>query len=807
MWLKRLEIKGFKRLAWTFDFSEGLTLVVGLNESGKSSLHEAFVRSLYGFSTPEQRKSLGVSAKDRRRPWDSAHPYGLVATIDEHDGRSLRIEWDFEAHTVSVYDAVTGGRVGAEPPGPSLLSLGLDDFRQVCCLSQDQVIAVSGTETLKNALEQSIMSAGGNVRAGQADDRMKEFLQGLGVRVDTYNATAAGRLNGLQTRAADLQTRIADAEAEQLAIAALAQELAAEREELGTLTIEERSLQRELLRANAETLEARLDEAQRHIGPAAARPAKPLVLPASAVGRIVTQEAAYDALVAPIQRLAEQVKGVEAKVATLGGIERAAQAAVDGLSAYAATDPRPEATVRARWAELDGLDRPLPPVPPAESAPTGPSTGSIWGQAKHILWLVLAVLTLSLAARIRNWFREWRLRSAQQAVEAALEQQTRATAIRRDDLQQEIVDALDKANAPTAALDQRVAAYLTACEKHGQLVAKQLELAQATADLKSARAPEADLRTRSQESDDLRAELLDLYEELGVSGLQFEAARAEADTRRAQAANDAAGVAAADAAQQALDAALAGSKIQSLEAEAGASRKAYDAHEAVHGPLPAPTAGLDINQVRADAQAAHSRTVQLETQIDARERAFPQPAELREELEACTADVARIEQAAAAIKIARETLVASAAATYKQFAPHLNAALEANLPRITDGRYRSATVDDNLDINVIAPETGDQISVEELSRATKDQIFLVQRLEIAHLLDPTTGSAPLLLDDPFAHFDPVRLRLGLEVVGEAATHRQVVLFSEDNALIEVVQSVCGACAVIELPAPTERLQP
>jgi uncharacterized protein YhaN len=63
----------------------------------------------------------------------------------------------------------------------------------------------------------------------------------------------------------------------------------------------------------------------------------------------------------------------------------------------------------------------------------------------------------------------------------------------------------------------------------------------------------------------------------------------------------------------------------------------------------------------------------------------------------------------------------------------------------------------------------------------------------------------LLLDDPFAHYDSKRLRLGLELLTEAAEERQVFIFSEDEGLAAVATEICGLCNVINLPAPVPRV--
>jgi uncharacterized protein YhaN len=191
----------------------------------------------------------------------------------------------------------------------------------------------------------------------------------------------------------------------------------------------------------------------------------------------------------------------------------------------------------------------------------------------------------------------------------------------------------------------------------------------------------------------------------------------------------------------------------------------------------------------------------LRTRIKEREDGGADVAPIEEEIADTVRAIVRIEVACDAIRIARDVLKEAARETHRKFAPHLNAALERNLPRITDGRYRKAVVGEDLQIQVEAPEHGRMVPVDLLSRGTQDQIYLVERLEIARLLDRTMGAAPMLLDDPFAHFDAVRLRLALAVLGEVALERQVVLFSEDAGLVDELRKLCPECAVITLPPP------
>ena len=120
---------------------------------------------------------------------------------------------------------------------------------------------------------------------------------------------------------------------------------------------------------------------------------------------------------------------------------------------------------------------------------------------------------------------------------------------------------------------------------------------------------------------------------------------------------------------------------------------------------------------------------------------------------------------------------------------------------MTNGRYDQVEIDDELNLSLIAPETGRMVPADRLSKGTQDQIFFVERLEMIDLLDPTTGEAPLLLDEPFAHFDGHRLTAALQLLAEETHERQVMLFTCDDDLVAAACEACDDPAVIRLPEP------
>jgi uncharacterized protein YhaN len=195
----------------------------------------------------------------------------------------------------------------------------------------------------------------------------------------------------------------------------------------------------------------------------------------------------------------------------------------------------------------------------------------------------------------------------------------------------------------------------------------------------------------------------------------------------------------------------------------------------------------------------------LHAQIEERESRIPRIPELRERFAALEASIERREVVLDAIRVAREALAEAARQAHRNFAPHLQRALSRTLPLFTAGRYSDVTIRDDLTMSVIAPETGTQVPADCLSLATQDQIYLVQRLEIAKMLIPTSGPVPLLLDEPFAEFDADREAAAIELLCHEAESRQVVVFTKDPRLVDRVAAVRGTPHVIELMGPANQV--
>ena len=161
-------------------------------------------------------------------------------------------------------------------------------------------------------------------------------------------------------------------------------------------------------------------------------------------------------------------------------------------------------------------------------------------------------------------------------------------------------------------------------------------------------------------------------------------------------------------------------------------------------------------------------------QARGKQQAMGDPAALSARLEQVTEELERREREYQAISIAMDTLQQANAQLQQRFSPQLNRAAGALLSRLTGGKYRTLSLDKELDASAAGERDVLPHSALYLSKGTVDQIYLAVRLAVCDLCLP---DAPLVLDEALAAFDDVRAKRALELLQDLAQKRQILLFS------------------------------
>ena len=100
-----------------------------------------------------------------------------------------------------------------------------------------------------------------------------------------------------------------------------------------------------------------------------------------------------------------------------------------------------------------------------------------------------------------------------------------------------------------------------------------------------------------------------------------------------------------------------------------------------------------------------------------------------------------------------------------------------NLFRLSDGRLSLGNVNDDLSSSISSGTS--QLTANILSAGTKDTILLAFRLAVLKHLFPN-GGCVAVFDDPFTDMDPKRTRLACQLLQEFADHNQVIFTTCDD---------------------------
>lgn len=118
--------------------------------------------------------------------------------------------------------------------------------------------------------------------------------------------------------------------------------------------------------------------------------------------------------------------------------------------------------------------------------------------------------------------------------------------------------------------------------------------------------------------------------------------------------------------------------------------------------------------------------------------------------------------------------------------PKFTSNLSDNIMRISNGKYKRVTVNDEDGIIVELPN-GEYVSAERLSGGTIEQLYLSLRLSMAKEI--SDENMPIILDEAFAYYDDERLENTLKFLIENFKENQIILFTCTNREKEVLNKM------------------
>ena len=803
MWIERVIARAFGPLAdETLELGEGMTVVGGPNEAGKTSWHAAMRLALTGVRRGPGRTKETAAVIERHRPWDSPERWEVEARLHLADGRTVDINQDLAGRIQSrARDVVLGDNVSMEiinegtPDATRWLGLDRESFASVAAVSQAQIMAVAeSAASLQDHMQRAAATHGTDATAAEAIDRLKAFRR---------EAVGAVRVGATGPMWAALREQEA-------ADAALA----------------------EARRIHADYLdrEARLEDAshahvaayRRLAGAEAAlarREADDLVRRAARATDLTATHSEAPAALASRDELADEVAAAleawrrrPAPVQLTGPSAAELMAQLAALPTVPDGDRRPDRSVLNAARALDlaeealrlDAERRLTSTPgPANSTATGwPMLPILAAAGAGVAGLVLiaigqwlpGIALAAVAVATAGWAWSSRRTPASEAANSDLASDREAGSAR---LSQAIHLAHDQlrsaleARGASATGDLRAAtlAYEAACVARDDLArasagATGLERAieaRLAAEEGAARAAEAaaaiELALREAarsigEADDGSSE--SLADGLAAwQGHRVEMARATEVAIREW---------------QELQGLLAGGSLAALQEEAARRDQTATELLALAGePSLADQAGTSdaVVSARGEASRAKEAVDALTGELRLLATTLPDVAEAEERADAARAELARVQELAAVIDETLALLEAAERRVHRDLAPILTESVQRHLSAITGGAYVEVGMNPrDLSVDVREARTGQWRDARLLSEGTREQIYLLLRVAMAEHLVTTDERAPLLLDEVTAQSDPERKRRILDVLHALSTDRQVILFSHDAEVVE-----------------------
>lgn len=118
--------------------------------------------------------------------------------------------------------------------------------------------------------------------------------------------------------------------------------------------------------------------------------------------------------------------------------------------------------------------------------------------------------------------------------------------------------------------------------------------------------------------------------------------------------------------------------------------------------------------------------------------------------------------------------------------------------KMTDGRFSAVRVPLGGEAIAVVTEKGDVMYTPQLSRGTAEQLYLALRVGLIESFGEQGPHLPVLMDDIVVNYDVDRVRGAAAAIAELASSRQVVFFTCHEATADILSHAVSGARTIEL---------
>jgi uncharacterized protein YhaN len=152
-------------------------------------------------------------------------------------------------------------------------------------------------------------------------------------------------------------------------------------------------------------------------------------------------------------------------------------------------------------------------------------------------------------------------------------------------------------------------------------------------------------------------------------------------------------------------------------------------------------------------------------------------AKLRIEEETLRARAAELATRYAADRLALALLTRARRRFEEEQQPRVVQLASEHFAELTGGRYRRVFIPTGDERELRVADSDRDWSAAQLSRGTREQLYLAFRLAVVRDFGETRGALPLIVDDVLVNFDPERARGAIRLLSRLSAHHQVIAFT------------------------------
>lgn len=821
MRIGKIKIKAFGRLVdKAFDFSSSFNVIFGLNEAGKTTLMQSIAALLYGFPESRKTKSLDEDPRRKYEPWDGAGFAGSLQCALE-DGKEFQITRDFNEKKplTQVFDLTSGrdvtvnydsGRKGNIEFAKAHLGISREGFLSTAFVSHGEIEKLSNSAEIGSALQSMADTSSGDSTANMVIQKIKDLKNkvGTGERGELPLAVAARTSSELQKQLEEIEnTR--RALAEDLSRTAFLEEeikkLSGEEKELEYLVILKKKENRANLIKEIKDIEsklARLKEERERLN---------IEIEKLKKFRVMAEWENYEKLKAEFKKCYENVGSaidkfrlsqtklnqegyrIDEMEALQKQFEKVSRWSFDEVKRKDEKLKEKQALLEEKRAVLCENEKILKPstdrIIPIVSAVIGILGGGIFISVGKFL-PGLAVLLIFLAAGVLSFFYFKSKQKINLEKLKALRAGTLSLGNEENLLRKDFTVSLASYGFNTFEDFEKV--YLKFLDEKAVMqeyliLKKEMESAQEN--MRKAREMILQ-RILDAGYNDATPEVLDQIDG-GISGYNEVAGRLDSLQKEVR------------QEEEKRERISGGKKIEELEKEMNLIEASLKTSNEACAGL---SAGENIEELEGKrAEILRQKNDEEKEQGILAERirnlagTADEKAELEEKLSYWNGKKRKLEFFRDALLTAEKFIVESAEEVHRNLTPPLKGELDRYLGRITNGKYNESFIDSNtFAVSVKVPEKETPMKTDVLSFGTREQIYLLLRIAISRLLSANRERLPLILDDPFVHYDENRLKLMMAFLLEISKENQIILFTRDKAVLSWAESHSGEAGIINL---------